>query len=258
MHLRDRAIRVGGFRRLPLRKPRLCNTNINPLYSTYASELPEEQPYALHSEERQISKTTPKPAAKRRFEIPLNTKDIFVNDLRATLEAHRDTNRAKVIRKIGRPPPEYKDKDYKRLAGIHEDKKDESRSPHGADVPQPPTARPAGPEETPEGLRNPKNRRIIRPIGCDSNEKRISEQVRLIRLTEGGPVRRKKAKVARAGSDKKSELRSTILRKVFAEIDEPKLSGEVEVTHGIGKNQLLSNQPWMDYVGFSDEDGQTQ
>lgn len=33
-----------------------------------------------------------------------NTKDIYVNDLEATLEAHRATNRARIIRRVNAPP----------------------------------------------------------------------------------------------------------------------------------------------------------
>ena len=45
-----------------------------------------------------------------------HNKEIFVDDLAATLEAHRASNRAKIIRKIPQPPPNYQD--WKRLAEV--------------------------------------------------------------------------------------------------------------------------------------------
>ena len=42
------------------------------------------------------------------------SENIIIGDLAATLEAHRASNRASIIRKIGRPPPEYQSVKVKR------------------------------------------------------------------------------------------------------------------------------------------------
>ncbi len=129
MHLRDPAIQIGLFRSLPLRCCRVRCNDFGHAILRQASGISIEQWYLRHGRFRKGVKPRPKKPAKPESTIPLNTKDLFVNDLAATLEAHRSTNRAKIIRKIPRGPPQYKDKDWKHLTGIHDGGKTQSESP---------------------------------------------------------------------------------------------------------------------------------
>ena len=122
MPLRIRTTRTDLFRSLP-RKCRCVRDNaLNQGSARYASSISKEEWYSRHGKYRRGTTPPPKKPVKSESKVHLNTKDVFVHDLAATLEAHRDTNRAKIIRKIPRGPPQYKDKDWKHLAGLHDGK----------------------------------------------------------------------------------------------------------------------------------------
>lgn len=129
MYPRARVKRIYGSHWLPQRRPRHCSTNVNLAFSRHVSTSTKNKVGNVGGQ--QGSKTISKTAVAKRYDIPLNTKDIFIHDLAATLEAHRATNRAKIIRRIGTEPPIYKDKDWKHLRNLHDHQTIQRNNPSG-------------------------------------------------------------------------------------------------------------------------------
>ena len=81
-----------------------------------ASSVAEQRSSALQDGDKRDQGLLANKNKRTSSKSPNGDRKILVNDLAATLEAHRASNRASIIRKIHRPPPTYQD--WKQLDSI--------------------------------------------------------------------------------------------------------------------------------------------
>ena len=165
-------------------------------------------------------------------------REIFIDDLAATLEAHRASNRANIIRKIDRPPPKYQD--WKRLTDITDRTKVYKKTVQEIED--------AGGTSTSATVAKPRKEMILRP-----------------KTEDRGPLKQISRKMKHISQEIKRLQKDFLLLTTTNEVREEWENGSKHKARVPGAqrhssqprsspNNVSSDRPWLAYVASIHED----